>query len=46
MRGVVLADHIRSVDWRQRTAEYLCRLPDTVMVEVFDLLDALFERQK
>lgn len=46
VRGVVLADHIRSVDWRERNAEYLCRLPDRVIAEAFDLLDILFERQK
>jgi mRNA interferase MazF len=25
--GVILADHIKSVDWRARRAEYIGRLP-------------------
>ena len=32
--GVVLADHIKSVDWLARRAEYCCTLPPQVVREV------------
>jgi mRNA interferase MazF len=32
--GVILADHLRSVDWKARQAERLGRCPDEVMDEV------------
>jgi mRNA interferase MazF len=34
--GVVLADHLKSVDWRQRRAESAGRVPEQVMGEVRD----------
>ena len=32
--GVVLADHLRSADWRARRAELACRVPPRVVSEV------------
>jgi mRNA interferase MazF len=32
--GVILADHVKSVDWKARRAEPLGRCPDDVMDEV------------
>ncbi len=32
--GVVLADHLKSVDWRARGTEYADGAPDAVMAEV------------
>ncbi len=32
--GVVLADQIKSLDWRVRQAEFICALPAATMVEV------------
>ena len=32
--GVVLADQVRSLDWRARRAERICRVPDSVAAEV------------
>jgi len=26
--GVVLSDQVRSLDWRKRRAEFLCKLPE------------------
>jgi mRNA interferase MazF len=31
--GVILADHLRSLDWRARHAEFLCRAPEEVVAE-------------
>jgi len=32
--GVILADHIKNIDWKTRRAEYLFKLPENVLEEV------------
>jgi len=32
--GVVLADQVKSMDWHARNIEYICRAPDSVVLEV------------
>jgi mRNA interferase MazF len=32
--GVVLADQIKSLDWRARKAKFICRAPFDVLVDV------------
>jgi mRNA interferase MazF len=39
--GVVLADHARSLDWKTRHAERICRLPVEIVEEVAAKLVAL-----
>ena len=34
IHGVVLADHLKSVDWQARRAEYICEAPSVVLREV------------
>lgn len=34
VKGVVLCDQIRSVDWKMRKAKFICKLPDTALEEV------------
>ena len=41
--GVILADQIKSMDWRQRNAEFLCSLPDETVDEVLDLIGVLLQ---
>lgn len=41
--GVVLADHIKSLDWRVRRARFRERVPATVVREVLDAARALLE---
>jgi mRNA interferase MazF len=41
VRGVVLSDHIKSLDWRVRKATFICRLPEEATLEVLDKLSAL-----
>jgi mRNA interferase MazF len=41
--GVVLADQARSVDWRSRRAERICRLPPGVVESVVEKVQALIE---
>ena len=39
--GVVLADHIKCLDWRSRRAEYAAQAPETVVDEVVRRLGLL-----
>ena len=41
--GVILADHLKSVDWRARRAERACRIPAAVLREVLDRVAALLD---
>jgi mRNA interferase MazF len=40
--GAVLADHIKSLDWRARKAELICRLPPTLTAQVLRRAAVLF----
>ena len=39
--GVILADQIKSLDWRVRDAEWICTLPPRVVVEILQKLGTL-----
>ncbi len=39
--GVVLADHVKSLDWQQRRAEFAGRLTEAALVEVRERIRAL-----
>lgn len=39
--GVVLADQAKSFDWQTRRAEFICRMPDNVLMEVTTALERL-----
>jgi mRNA interferase MazF len=39
--GAVLSDQIKNLDWTARTAEFICKLPDSVMQEVLKKLNTL-----
>lgn len=39
--GAILADHVKSLDWRARSAEPAGRLPHEVLQDVLDRLAAL-----
>jgi mRNA interferase MazF len=41
VKGVVLSDRVKSLDWRAREAELICKLPDAEMNEVLKRLRAL-----
>ena len=32
--GTILSDQVKSLDWRVRRADFICKLPDTVIDEV------------
>jgi mRNA interferase MazF len=39
--GVVLSDQIKSLDWRARRAEFKCKVPERVVVEVLASIQPL-----
>jgi mRNA interferase MazF len=39
--GVILADQVKSLDWRARKAEVACKAPDEVVQEVLLKLGTL-----
>jgi mRNA interferase MazF len=41
VRGVILADQVRSLDWQARGAEFIARLPDEVTEEVLQKIMVL-----
>lgn len=41
VHGVVLADHIKSVDWRARQSEFKCACPPEIVEEVLLRLEPL-----
>jgi len=42
--GAILADQVKSLDWRARKAELICTLPATTMIEVLGKLGTLLSR--
>jgi mRNA interferase MazF len=42
--GVVLADQVRSLDWRARRASRICELPDATTDEILGKLETLLKR--
>jgi len=43
VRGVILSDQAKSLDWRERKAEFVCRLPTSIVVEVLRKLNTLLK---
>ena len=41
--GVVLSDQIKSLDWRARQAEFICKLPEDVTVKVLKLAGTILK---
>jgi len=39
--GAILADQIKSLDWRVRRADYICTLPESVISDVLQRLETL-----
>lgn len=44
VQGVILADQIKSLDWRARKAELICALPTKVMTEALEKLGTLLSK--
>lgn len=39
--GVILSDQIKNLDWRERHAEFICALPETILKQVLQRLHTL-----
>jgi mRNA interferase MazF len=44
--GVVLADQIKSLDWRERHAEFICTPAESVLIEVVEKAFALLNPEE
>jgi len=44
VKGAVLSDQVKSLDWRARKAKFICRLPKETMDEILAKLNTLLER--
>ena len=44
VKGVILADQVKSLDWKARQAEWMCTLPPDVTAEALDKLNVLLEQ--
>ncbi len=42
--GVILSDQVKSLDWKARQAELVCKLPSTTVDEVLQKLNTLLSR--
>lgn len=41
IKGVILADQVKSLDWKKREAEFIIKAPSKVFNEVIELLNTL-----
>jgi mRNA interferase MazF len=45
MKGVILSDHLKSLDWRQRDAQRVGKLPPAILSTVLERIAALLQIQ-
>lgn len=45
VRGAILSDQVKSLDWKARKAEFKCKLPSEVFNEVVQKLNTLIRQQ-
>ena len=43
VKGVILADQIKSLDWRERNVEFWCSLPHHTVHEILDKIGVLLQ---
>ena len=43
IKGVILADHIKSIDWQARNAVHICDAPKGLTLKVLGMLEALMD---
>ena len=43
IKGVILADHVKNLDWQRRDAEFICQLPGSTLIEVINKLNILIK---
>lgn len=45
VKGVILSDQVKNLDWSERNVEFICKLPEDKLVEVLCKLDPLIHRR-
>jgi mRNA-degrading endonuclease toxin of MazEF toxin-antitoxin module len=45
MNGVILSDHLKSLDWRQRNAQKAGKLPQAILAQVLERISTLLHIQ-
>jgi len=43
IRGVILSDHLKSLDWLQRKAQKAGKLPPSILAQVLERISALLQ---
>ena len=46
VKGVILTHHLKSLDWRMRSAKYMTRIPDYVVDHVLLMLESILNIPK
>ncbi|PJA97246.1 MAG: mRNA-degrading endonuclease [Ignavibacteriales bacterium CG_4_9_14_3_um_filter_34_10] len=41
INGVILSDQIKSLDWKTRKAEFICKLPKAILTETLNKISVL-----
>lgn len=41
--GVILCDQIKSLDWRNRNAKFICKLPENILQDAFAKIKLLID---
>ena len=41
VQGAILADQVKSQDWRARNADFICKVPDNIVLDVLAKLNTL-----
>lgn len=41
IKGVILSDHIKTLDWKVRNSSKICKLPDSIFEQVKELIFAI-----
>lgn len=42
IEGIILTDHMRSIDWRSRKAKFVCKAPEKTLEEALEKIRAIF----
>lgn len=42
VKGVILSDQVKNLDWRKREVEFICKVSEEILEEVFEKIGTLF----
>ena len=43
--GVILADHVKNLDWSERKASYITKAPDIIVDKVIDIINTIINKK-